>query len=163
MKRIILIFGLAFSLGLTVFTFSESRAGENPLIGTWSWDTNKTLQNLKIPVDGSSELKASATKAKKFVEAVAKKLGSKTTITYADEEYFQVIYDDKGNILSKESSPYKILETGRDFVIIDQMKNGGQAKIIFEDNSFFVEVHVGEYSYKDYFSKIQQNNEHPIK
>ena len=159
MKRTLIRFGIALMLGLTVFVLNESRAGENPLIGSWKWDNNKTLQNLQFPVEGSNELKASATKAKIFVEAIRKRIGSKTTVTYSDKEYLQVTYDDKDNILSKESAPYKLIKVGHDFVIIDQMKNGGHEKIFFEGNSFFVEVHVGEYTYKDYFSKILQSRE----
>ena len=154
MKRLVIGFGFSLALVLTVFVYSESRAAENPLIGTWKWDLNKTLQNLRFPSEGSDELKASATKAKKFVEGAAKNIVPNTTVIFADKEYLQIIYDSKGNILSRAYAPYNIITIGQDFVVVDQMENGGIGKLFFEGNSFYVEVQVGEYTYKDYFSKI---------
>jgi hypothetical protein len=45
-----------------------SHAADNPLIGTWKWDNDKTLQEFRVPTDGSEQLKSDAARAKRFVE-----------------------------------------------------------------------------------------------
>ena len=57
-------------------------------------------------------------------------------------------------VLSKASFPYKIVEVGKDYVIVDQMKNGGVGKLFLAGNSFYVEVKVGEFTYRDYFTRM---------
>jgi hypothetical protein len=57
-------------------------------------------------------------------------------------------------VISKESIPYKILELGKDYVIVDPMKNGGVGKLFLVGNSFYVEVAVGEFTYRDYFTRM---------
>ena len=132
---------------------SECLAADNPLIGSWRWDNEKTLHEFKSPVKGSEELKESATKAGKFAQAFTKNLHSNMTLTYTDNECLEIVFDDKENVLSKESFPYKIIEAGKDFVILDQPNNGGVGKLFLEGNSFYVEVKVGEFRYRDYFTK----------
>jgi hypothetical protein len=39
-------------------------------------------------------------------------------------------------------APYRIVEVGKDYVIVDQMKNGGISKLFFSGNAFYVEVKV---------------------
>jgi len=46
------------------------------------------------------------------------------------------------------------METGSEFVIIHQENTDGVGKIPFQGNSFYVEVTVGNYTYKDYFTKL---------
>jgi hypothetical protein len=57
-------------------------------------------------------------------------------------------------VLSKESFPYRIVEAGKDYVIVDQMKNGGVSKFFLAGNGFYVEVKVGEFTYRDYFTRM---------
>jgi hypothetical protein len=139
------------ALILLVFTCTGCLAAKNPLVGTWRSDDAKTLQEFQSPAEGSAELKASAAKAKAFVEAVAKKLNSNVTLTYTDSKCTEVIFDSKGHELSKESFPYKIVELGDSNIVIDEAS--GVSKIFFEGNHFYVEVKVGDYAYKDYFTR----------
>jgi hypothetical protein len=134
-------------------TFNGCLAAKNPLIGTWKWDNAKTLREFHSPTEGSAELRASAAKAKAFTEAIAKKLNSNVRLTYTDNKCTEIIVDSKDHELSKESFPYKIVETHNDYIVVDQSNNGGPRKGFFEGSSFYVEVKVGEYTYKDYFTK----------
>jgi hypothetical protein len=85
------------------------------------------------------------------VEAIAKKLNSNMTLTYTDTKCTGIIIDCKGDELRKESFPYKIVELGESNIVIDEA--GGVSKIFFEGNHFYVEVKVGDYTYKDYFTR----------
>jgi hypothetical protein len=126
------------ALILMAFTYNGCPAPKNPLVGTWRSDNAKTLQELQSPAEGSSELKASAAKAKAFVEAVAEKLNSNVTLTYTDNKCTEIIFDSKGHELSKESFPHKIVELGESYIVIDEAS--GVSKIFFEGNHFYVEV-----------------------
>jgi hypothetical protein len=141
------------ALLLATFTSNGCLAAKNPLIGTWKWDNAKTLQEFQSPTDGSAELKASAATTKAFVEAVAEKLNSNVTLTYTDSKCTEIIFDSKGHELSKESFPYKIVELSDSHIVIDEVS--GLSKIFFEGNHFYVKVKVGDYTYKDYFTKSQ--------
>jgi hypothetical protein len=88
------------------------------------------------------------------VEAVAKKLNSNVTLTYAHNKCTEIIFDSKGHELSKESFPYKIVETHKGYIVVDQPNNGGRYRVFFEGSSFYVEVKVGGYTYKHYFTKL---------
>jgi hypothetical protein len=140
------------TLILLAFTCSGCLSAKNPLIGTWRSDDSKTLQEFQSPTEGSAELKASAAKAKAFVEAVAEKLNSNVTLTYTDSKCTEIIFDSKGHELSKESFPYKIVELGESYIVIDEAS--GVSKIFFEGNHFYVEVKVGDYTYKGYFTRL---------
>ena len=144
--------GRLTALILLAFTCTGCLAAKNPLIGTWKWDNAKTLQEFQSPTEGSAELKVSAAKAKAFVEAVAKKLNSNITLTYTDSQCTEIILDSKGHELSKQSFPYKIVELGESNIVIDEPS--GVNKIFFEGNHFYVEVKVGDYTYKDYFTRL---------
>jgi hypothetical protein len=154
--------GLRFRQSVLVFAFSvvsgllalRSQAADSPLLGTWEWDHDKALQEFKVPTQGSEQLKTDAARAKRFVEGTVKQLGSNMTLTYTDKEYIEVTVGGKGAVLSKTSSPYRIVEIGKDYVIIDQQKNGGTVKLFVNGNSFYVEVKVGEFTYRDYFTKM---------
>jgi hypothetical protein len=76
------------------------------------------------------------------------------TLKYSDTEYTQVIVGGKDIVLSKTSPPYRVVEIGGDYVIIDQLQNGGKVKLFLERNSFYVEVKVGEFTYRDYFTRM---------
>ena len=76
------------------------------------------------------------------------------TLTYTDQECTQVIAGGSGIVISRESIPYKTLELRQDYVVVDQMKNGGVGKIFLAGNSFYVEVKVGEFTYRDYFTRM---------
>jgi predicted amidohydrolase YtcJ len=138
--------------GKIVYQRPQQLAVNNPLIGTWKSDDAKTLREFRSPTEGSAELKASTAKAKAFVEAVAKKLNSNVTLTYADKECTEIIFDNKAHELSKESFPYKIVELGESNIVVDEAS--GVSKIFFEGNHFYVEVKVGDYTYKDYFTRL---------
>jgi hypothetical protein len=139
---------------LTAFVFNPSIAGDNPLIGSWRWDNVKTLQNLKIPTEGSDELMKSAHKAKTFVQSVAKNLRSNMVLTYRDNECDQITFDNEGRELSRHTMAYRLVEVRKDVVIVDQLDNGGVVKLFRDgDKSFYVEVKVGEFAYRDYFTR----------
>jgi hypothetical protein len=53
--------------------------------------------------------------------------------------------------IAKESFPYKIVELGESKIVIHEAS--GVSKIFFEGNHFYVEVKVGDYTYKDYFTR----------
>jgi len=144
--------GCLTTLILLAFTCNGCLASKSPIIGTWKWDDAKTLQEFQSPTEGSAELQASAAKAKAFVEAGAKKLNSNVTLTYTDSKCTEIIFDSKGHELSKESFPYKVVQLGASDIVIDEAS--GVSKIFFEENHFYVEVKVGDYTYKDYFTKL---------
>lgn len=145
----VLLIGLLAGLA-----FQVSCASENPLLGSWKWDNNKTLMNLQLPAEGSDELKKSASKAKAFVEEAATKLRSNMVLTYREHECDQVVFGDNGQVLSKETIPYRLVEVRKDYVVIDQLEKGRIVKLFREgDGSMYVEVLVGSYKYKDYFTK----------
>lgn len=146
-------YGFVVFMLLATFIFNKGQAAENPLIGSWKWDNNMTLQNLRVPTQGSDEMKASAVRAKRFVESI--KINSlRVTLTYSGKNYIQVMSDDKGKVISRAFAPYHIIQTGKHFLVVDQNKNGGIKKLFFEGNSFFVKVRMGQYTYKDYFTKL---------
>jgi hypothetical protein len=146
--------GCLTALILLAFTGNGCRTAKSPLIGTWKMDDAKTLREFQSPTEGSAELKASAAKAKAFVEAVAKKLNSNVTLTYTDKNCTEIIFDSKGHELSKESFPYTIVETHKDYIVVDEHNNYGPSRVYFEGRSFYVEVKVGDYTYKSYFTRL---------
>lgn len=123
-------------LMLLAFINYECLAADNALIGSWKWDNSRTLREFVLPTGGSEKLKSDAAKAKRFVEAKVKQLGSNMTLTYTVDECLEIVFDDKGNVLSRESFPYKTVEIGEDFVILDQLKNGGIVKAFLKGDSF---------------------------
>jgi hypothetical protein len=148
-RRGVLLIGMSAGLA-----FQVSCTGENPLLGSWRWDNNKTLMNLQLPANGSDELKKSASKARAFVEGAATKLRSNMVITYREHECDQIVFGDNGKVLSRETIPYRLVEVRKDHVVIDQLEKGGIVKLFREsDESMYVEVQVGSYKYKDYFTK----------
>ena len=145
-------------LSLLAFILSScSFASDNPLIGSWKMDSEKTLKELKLPVGGSAELKNSAAKAKASIECFTNKLCGDVGLIYSEKEYITVIFDGKANKLSNASAPYKVIKIDGNHMIIDQLQNGGITNIFFEKDSFNVQVNVGEYTYRNYFKKL--NNE----
>jgi hypothetical protein len=122
-------------------------------MGSWRWDLDKTLRSIRTPANASKAVKDSAAKAKKFVEAVKRDIGY-MIVTYSDHDYVQVDYRPDGTVGTPQSAPYELLQIEKDFVVIDQKAEGSSAKLFFEGNSFYVEVQVGEYIYKDYFTKL---------
>src|SRR5271168_4059669 len=71
-------------------------AADNPLIGSWRWDNDKTLQEFTLPTAGSEQLKSDAARAKRFVEAQVNHLHSNMTLTYTEKEYTEVIVANTG-------------------------------------------------------------------
>ena len=51
-----------------IFFAGQGWAADSPLIGTWKQDWNRTLQELKVPAEGTEQLKSDAARAKRFVE-----------------------------------------------------------------------------------------------
>jgi hypothetical protein len=149
--RIMLVAGL-----LSVLSISSCRAVTNPLVGSWRWDNAKTLDNFKAAADGAPESQAaSVDKARRFVEAVATRLRSNMVLIYTDHDCTQVITDDAGRELSRETMPYKLLELHDNYVLVDQFEKWGVVKIFREnDLSLYVEVKVGNFVYRDYFTRI---------
>lgn len=141
---------------LMVILSGCSFASDNPLIGSWRMDSDKTLKELKIPTEGSEELKNSAVKAQKAVECFAKKICGDVGLIYSEKEYITVIFDDKANKLSNVSAPYKVVKGSKNYIVIDQFKNGGITEIFIENDSFYVNVSVGEYVYRNYFTKLEK-------
>ena len=82
-----------------------SRAADNPLIGTWKWDNNKTLREFRLPTVGSEPFKRDAARAKRFVEGQIRNLQSTMTLTYTDQECTQAIVGSSGTVISRESIP----------------------------------------------------------
>lgn len=104
----------AFLFSLVVGFFAMSSvAADNPLIGKWKWDNDRTLRELRLPTDGSEQLKSDAARAKRFVEAESSNLRSNMTLTYTDKECTEVIFGPGGMVLSNASFPYKIVENGK--------------------------------------------------
>jgi len=143
----------AVIVGLMAFAI-PGWAADNPLIGTWKWDNDKTLREFRLPTEGSEQLKSDAARAKRFVEGQVRNARSNMTLTYTDKEYTEVIVANSGMALSNETCPYRIVEVGKGYVIVDQLKNGGAGKLFLSGNSFYVEVKVGEFTYRDYFTKM---------
>ncbi len=152
-------YGFQLAIALVMFTGSRCLAADNPLIGTWTQDWHTTLHELHLPTEGSKQLLSDATRAKRFVEGAVKNLGYNMTLTFTDEECTQVIFANNGTVLSKGSFPYRIVGVGKDYVIIDQLKNGGAGKLFLTANSFYIEVQVGEFTYKDYFRRLDGESE----
>jgi hypothetical protein len=66
-------------------------------------------------------------------------------LTYTHNKCTEIIVDRIGHELSKQSSPHRIVETHKDYIVVDQPNNGGPGKVFFEGSSFYVEVKVGNY------------------
>jgi hypothetical protein len=148
-RRGVLLIGILAGLACQI-----SCTGDNPLLGSWRHDNNKTLMNMLPPADGSDELRTSASKARAFVEAQVTKLRTNVVLTYREHECEQIIFADNGEVLTRETFPYRLVEVRKDHIIIDQLENGGIAKLFREgDDSMYVEVQAGSYKYKDYFTK----------
>jgi len=147
-------YGFMAMLIMVASILNQCFAQDNPLIGSWKWDNIKTLQELEVPQKASPETKRSATKAKRIVEMMGNKLGSNVTFTYTEKSCLEIVFDNKGNELSRESFPYKIVKKGKDFASIDQLDNGGVINIFFKENYFYVEMKVDDFVYKDYFVRL---------
>jgi hypothetical protein len=91
------------------------QAADNPLIGSWRWDHDKTLRNMQTPAGASKAVMDSAAKAKKFVEAVKRKVGY-MTVTYSDHDYLQIEYAPDGTVLTRQSGPYELLQIEKDVI-----------------------------------------------
>jgi hypothetical protein len=107
-------------IGATVCIAAASGAPNNPLIGSWRWDNEKTLQNFHVSTQGTKEYMNSAAKAKQFVQSVAARIRSNMVLTYRDNEYDEVI-------------------------------------------TLFVEVKVGDFIYRDYFTRLRKIRVAPIR
>ena len=84
-----------------------------------------------------------------------KNLHMVVVVTYRDGEYEQVMRDNSGLEFSRTVAPYRVVEITKDAIIIDQFNNGGLIKQFFEGkDSFYVQVKVGEFTFKDYFTKL---------
>jgi hypothetical protein len=142
------------ALTLAALICGECEAAQNPLLGSWKWDNNKTLREFKFPTAGSEKLMNDAAKAKRFIDGTVTELRSNMTLTYTESSCVEVIYDSRRNVLSRKSFPYKIVETTDRYLTVDQPRNGGVGKLFLEGNGFYVEVKVGDYTYKDYFTKL---------
>jgi hypothetical protein len=147
--------GLKFLLLIAVAILNVGSAADNPLVGSWRWDNEKTLSNFKFPDDGSDEQKKDALKARRFVESVAREIRSNVTLTYEDREYTQTTYDNEGRELNRVSAPYKIVKVSGNSVIVDQFEHGHVVELFLEGDSFYVEVKVGAFTYRDYFTRYQ--------
>jgi hypothetical protein len=142
-------------LALALIVGDRCYAATNPLIGSWKWDNEKTLRRFNMPSKGSNQLMESAAKAKRFVMGTVSKLRSKMVLIYRDRECAEVIYDNSGHELSRKWFAYRVLEISRRYVIIDQPGIGGIIKIYLDgDDSSYVLVRVGEFKYRDYFTRI---------
>ena len=150
--RMMLVAGLLFA----TLSTASCRSATNPLVGSWRWDNAKTLDNLKATAGGAPESQAaSLDKARRFVEAVATRLHSNMVLTYTDHDCVEVITDDTGREISRGITPYKVLAVNDDYVLVDRLAKGGVAKIFREsDSSLYVEVKVGNFVYRDYFTRI---------
>jgi hypothetical protein len=147
------VWALAFSVLGSLLAMS-SQAADNPLVGTWKWDNDKTLREFRLPTEGSEQLKTDAARAKRFVEGQISNAHSNMTLKYTDEDCTQVVVGGNGLVLSKTSSPSRIVEIGKGYVIVDQLKNDGIGKLFLNGNGFYVEVKVGEFTYRDYFTRM---------
>ena len=149
-----------YNVTLVVVTIAALNCGaclasDNPLLGTWKWDNQRTLHEFQMPTTGNAELIRSATKAKRFVNATVLRLRSNMTLMYLDKECIEVIHDALGRELSRKALPYRIIKLEKDYLLVDQYNNGGVGKIFREnDDSFYVEVKVGTFVYRDYFTRI---------
>ena len=141
---------------LLVLSIGSCGAVTNPLVGSWRWDNAKTLDNFKATADRAPESQAaSVDKARRFVEAVATRLRSNMVLIYTDHDCTEVITDDAGREFSRETMRYKLLEVHDNYVLVDQFENGGVVKIFREnDLTLYVEVKVGDFVYRDYFTRI---------
>jgi hypothetical protein len=141
---------------LLVLSMGSCRATTNPSVGSWRWDNAKTLDNFKTTADSApASQAASVANARRFVEAVAARLRSNMVLIYTDHDCTGVITDDGGRELSREIMPYKILEIHDNYVLVDQLDKGGVVKIFREsDSSLYLEVKVGSFVYRDYFTRI---------
>lgn len=150
-RRRMLVAGL-----LVVLSIGSCRAVTNPLVGSWRWDNAKTLDNFKAAADGApASQAASVDKARRFVEAVATRLRSNMLLIYTDHDCTEVVTDEVGREVSREITPYKVLEIHDNYVLVDQLDKGGVVKIFREnDSSLYVEVKVGTFVYRDYFTRI---------
>ncbi len=124
----------------------SSHAGgeeESPLIGTWASDRERIL----------SELYAMDDPPEQVIQCFEAKLCGSHVVEFMEDEYWTTLFDKEGNEISHEKAPYKILEKGDGFIVIDQMKNGGISKIFFIDNGFYIDV--PEFGYRDYHKRVE--------
>jgi hypothetical protein len=74
---------LIFSVVGGLLTLS-SCAADNPLIGTWKQDWNRTLQELKVPTEGTEQITSESARAKRFIQGGARNLGDSVRFAYTD-------------------------------------------------------------------------------
>lgn len=124
------------------------------MLGSWRWDNGKTLRNLQVPAEGSQELLESAQRARTFVANLNAKLNSNVVVSFSKNEYTQSTFGPGGDVFSRESVPYRVIEVHADRIVIADQAEGGTSTLFFDGpDSFYVEVSVGTFIYKDYFTR----------
>lgn len=98
-------------------------------------DTERTLAELQIPDTAGAKLREAASKALKVLKMSAAAGCAAVKAIYSENTYETIL---SAGILTKTVSPYKVIETGTDYIIIDKIENGGIIKIHFTENSFYV-------------------------
>lgn len=139
---------------LITLLFNGCAAAENPLIGTWVWDSEKTLEEQRLPANASDKVRDAARRARTFVEARVRNVGSRLTLNYTDTSCLQTQFDHNGNVLTQVTIPYRVVSVTDTSVTIDQFNNGGVVELFLEGAHFYIEVKVDAYTYKDYFRKL---------
>jgi hypothetical protein len=143
------------ALILAAFMGGECLAAKSPLIGSWKWDNEKTLEEFRLLTKASDGMNGSTSKTEQFLAARLKHRLN-VTFTYTEKRCIQITFDERGNLLGKESFPYRIVQSGKDFAVVNHFKNGGESKLFFRGggDSFYVEVHTRDYEFRDYFTRL---------
>jgi hypothetical protein len=144
------------SIAAVLITFFSNGclAAQNQLVGTWVWDSEKTLEEQEVPDNASAEVRDAADRARKLIQARTKNVGSKLTLEYTDTSCLQTQFDNGGNVLTRETIPYRVVSVTDKSITIDEFKNGGIVEIFMEGAYFYINVKVDDFTYKDYFRKL---------
>src|SRR5690625_1229638 len=141
---------LAAVTALLVVTLNASFAsdeGVNPLLGAWKSDREKILSDLHDKENSPKEV----------IQCFESRICGSHIVEFMEEEYWTVIVDNDGNQISREKAPYKILDREADFIVIDQMENGGVSKIFLVEGGFYIEG--TELGYRDYHKRFDDGGQ----
>ena len=133
-----------FSALLVVIAFLVlGCSSNNPLVGKWKPDSQRTLKELKLLEDPS----------KSALNCFESKICGTGLVEYSGKNYLTVIVNKNGEILSEKSATYQVLEITNDYVYIDQFNNGGKFKLYFESkDSMYIK---NESGFNDYYLRVK--------
>jgi hypothetical protein len=135
---------------LCCFLITAAFADDNPLLGEWRMDAQRSLKELEGIEVVDSDQSRMAGKALRVMKSLKEEGCGTIKVVYHKDTYETII---TSNISSSAVEPYSVVERGDNYIVIDQFENGGIGKIIFIKDGFYVNQEIEGFTYKDYFTK----------